>query len=502
VKRSSAVCAVVLALGAVWPSPALPQEDKRSQRLEWALKQDPGQQRFLVWVFLRDKGAAREIQLGQASALLTPRALARRSRRGRSPLVGTEDAPVDAKYLSEIARRVSRVRHESRWFNAVSVEATRAQIWDLHALPFVARLDLVRRYRRSREETSAELATGGPVRATALAPPAARASSFSFDYGTSLGQLSQIGVPAVHELGLHGEGVVIALFDAGFNNLPHEAFSTMAILTQQDFVNGDLDVADGADQGEGSHGTATLSVIGGFKEGELVGPAFAATYILAKTENTDSETPFEEDNWAAAAEWAESLGADVISSSLGYLEYDGPFTSYTATDMNGETAISTRAADMAAAKGVVVVNSAGNSGYNAEHNTLGAPADGKNVIAAGAVDRLGSRAYFSSVGPTADGRIKPDVAAQGVLVKAASAYSVRGYSTVSGTSFSCPLTAGVAALILQAHPSYTVEQVRSVLRETASQAAAPDNLLGWGIVNALAAIMAPEPATAPVPAAE
>ena len=150
-----------------------------------------------------------------------------------------------------------------------------------------------------------------------------------------------------------------------------------------------------------------------------------------------------------------------------YLGFDRPFTSYTFEDMDGETAISTRAADAAAARGVVVVNSAGNYGFHAEHNTLGAPADGKRVIAAAAVTSLGTRAYFSSVGPSFDGRIKPDVAAQGVAVKAAGSSSVDRYGTVSGTSFSCPLTAGVAALVLQAHRTYTVDQVIAVLRSTA-----------------------------------
>jgi subtilisin family serine protease len=225
----------------------------------------------------------------------------------------------------------------------------------------------------------------------------------------------------------------------------------------------------------------------------MIGPAYAAAFILAKTENTASETPVEEDNWAAAAEWAEAMGADVISSSLGYLVFDRPFTSYTFMDMNGQTAISTRAADLAASLGVVVVNSAGNEGFNPDHNTLGAPADGRAVIAVGAVDFAGRRASFSSVGPTPDGRVKPDVAAQGVAVKVARSTSTTGYGGSSGTSFSCPLTAGVAALVLQAHPFYGVEQVISVMRETASNAGSPDNLLGWGIVNALAAVQAPAP---------
>jgi len=466
------------------PAPAQPP--RVSDRLEASLRLAQAGERNLVWVYFRDKGEAAAQGAAEARANVSPRALSRRRLRGASPsAAAAADVPLVRAYADAVAARVSKVRHESRWFNAVSVEATAAQVRALEALPFVARLDVVRRYRRGTSEPVSDLP--GPARSSS-APAARRA--FALDYGTSIGQLRQIDVPAVHDLGLHGEGVVVAVFDAGFSNLAHEVFAPMTILARRDFVNGDDDVGDGSDQGEGSHGTMTLSVLGGFKEGQLVGPAFAAGFILAKTENTDSETPVEEDNWAAAAEWAEALGADVISSSLGYLEYDGPFTSYTFADMNGDTAISTRAADLAVSLGVVVVNSAGNSGLDATHNTLGAPADGRGVIAAGAVDPAGIRAFFSSVGPTADGRIKPDVAAQGIAVKVASPRSPSQYGSASGTSFSCPLTAGVAALVLQAHPDYTPEQVAAVLRDTASNAASPNNLLGWGIVDALAAVRA------------
>ena len=186
-------------------------------------------------------------------------------------------------------------------------------------------------------------------------------------------------------------------------------------------MNGDDDVGDGGDQGEGSHGTATLSVLGGFQPGQLVGPAFGASFILAKTENTDSETPVEEDNWAAAAEWAEALGADVISSSLGYLTYDSPFPSYTFLDMNGETAISTRAADggRGARRGGRELGGQLRLRRRAQHAGRARRRDAGHRRRA-RWTRRGSRAFFSSVGPTADGRIKPDVAAQGVAVKAAS----------------------------------------------------------------------------------
>jgi len=191
----------------------------------------------------------------------------------------------------------------------------------------------------------------------------------------------------------------------------------------------------------------------------------------------------------AAIEWADSIGVQVTSTSLGYLDYNPPYTSWTWLDMNGRTTVVTRAAAMAVRKGIVVVNSAGNEGFNASHNTLNAPADGDSVLAAGAVDPSGNRASFSSVGPSTANppRIKPDVMAQGVSVLTASAFNTTGYGLSQGTSFSCPLTAGVAALLVKAHPNAPPMKIVEAMKLTASNAAAPNNSIGWGILNATAA---------------
>ncbi len=463
-------------------------ESRISAPLQRILESTSPEETELVWVTFRDKGDA-ERRLGEARDILSPRALDRRARRGLTQsLVAVEDVPPLPEYVRAVRRRVTRFRHVSRWFNAVSAEADESQIAAIAALPFVRRIDIVRRYRRGKPELSVST---GDSRSKAFT--GRKQKGLQIDYGSSFGQLEQIQVPAVHDLGFHGEGVVIAIFDTGFRNLDHDALTHLDVAARWDFVNGDRTVSNNRDRGDGSHGTAVASVLGGFAEEELVGPAFAATFLLAKTEDTESETPLEEDNWAAAAEWAEALGADVISSSLGYLEFDAPHASYTYEDMDGRTAITTRAAQMAAQRGVVVVTSAGNEGFNGNHNTLGAPADGRLVLAVGAVDAFDNRVDFSSVGPTADGRIKPDVMAQGVLVKTASPRFPDQYRLSDGTSFACPLTAGVAALVLQAHPDWTVRDVRSVLRSTASNADTPNRTMGWGILDALAAVRARRP---------
>jgi serine protease AprX len=473
---------LAFACAALFGVPTTGQSSRLSPWLETALRQSRASDHHLVWVYFRDKGSRSLDPLALSSA--STRARERRALRGRATSsAAADDLPVDDGYVAQVARQVVRIRHTSRWLNAVSAEATASQIQAFAALPFVDRIDVVKRYRRLENERLEPLAPSSSAMRTQSTREA------SLDYGSSFGQLSQIRVPELHDRGLNGDGVLVAVFDAGFPNLAHEAFGVLRIVAERDFVSG-VDSVRGATD---AHGTATLSVLGAKREGQLIGSAFGASFILARTEDERSETPVEEDNWVAAAEWAEAMGVDVISSSLGYLQFDLPFTSYSDRDMDGETAVTTKAASMAAARGVVVVTSAGNEGFNPFHNTLGAPADGKRVVSVGAVDSSGLRASFSSVGPTSDGRIKPDVAALGVLAKVADTTTVSAYALASGTSFSCPLTAGVVALVLQAHPRYTVDQVLLALRSTATQHAEPDILLGWGIIDAVAAVDAVVP---------
>jgi hypothetical protein len=310
------------------------------------------------------------------------------------------------------------------------------------------------------------------------------------NYGFSSEQDSVINVQPVHALEIIGTGVLIGMLDTGFRWKIHEALRNIRVIAEYDFISHDSVTANQANDpaGQDSHGTSTLSTVGGFMPGQLIGPAYGASFILGKTEYVPTETQIEEDNWVAGIEWMESKGVDVVSSSLGYTTFDdGSGYKYSRGDFNGRTAVTTKAAVMAARKGVVVVNSMGNGG-----NTVGsiiAPADADSIISAGAVNYSGVLASFSSSGPTNDGRIKPDVVGPGVSIYVASTSGSNGYGRASGTSFSCPLTSGVAALVLSAHPEFTPIQVRDALRNTASRAATPDNLYGWGLINARVAVL-------------
>ncbi|MGA8263619.1 MAG: S8 family peptidase [Ignavibacteriaceae bacterium] len=443
----------------------------------------------LVWVFFKDKGKSLRKYFEDPSLVVSEASLERRSHVIKNgSLIDQTDLPVNRDYIKQIQKFGVKVKNATKWFNGVSGYVLKRNLDKIAALSFVKKVDFVGRYINNVKPIIGEnnnLRSNSFLNKNSIV-------AHTYDYGQSLAELEQIKVPEVHDLGKTGTGVIICLMDAGVSNLQHEVFQNIHILDQYDFVNHDSVVANQADSGDGSHGTWTLALIGGFKSGQLVGPAFDATYLLAKTENTQSESSIEEDNWIAAAEWADSLGAQVTSTSLGY-RYD--FTSgtgYTAQDMNGHTAIITLGAEMAVRKGIVVVNSAGNDGDKVDQNTLNAPADGDSVIAVGAVNVSGTRASFSSYGPTADGRIKPDVMADGVdnYIPIGTPGNTSGYfsGVYSGTSFSCPLVAGVAALILEAHPNWTPMEVRDALRNTASQSSSPDSLYGWGIINAQAAI--------------
>jgi len=271
------------------------------------------------------------------------------------------------------------------------------------------------------------------------------------------------------------------MMDTGFRK-SHEVFQHARIIAEWDFVNNDGDVAQ--DQGDpedysDSHGTGTWSVLGGYNPGELIGPAYGADFVLAKTESSIFERPIEEDYWVAGIEWAESLGAEVVSSSLGYTDW------YDFSDMDGKTATTTKAANRAVSLGVVVVNAAGNERDDPWAHII-APSDGFDVIAVGAVDSSGRIASFSSPGPTYDGRIKPEVCALGVdnWVAGNRQDGSDYYRNGSGTSFATPLVAGVTALLLEIHHDWTPLQVRAALLGSASQSTSPDNDYGWGITNA------------------
>ncbi|MDP2363971.1 MAG: S8/S53 family peptidase, partial [Ignavibacteria bacterium] len=408
--------------------------------------------------------------------VVTQKSLDRRAKvLDQSNLIGVMDLPVNQGYIDQLVQIGFIVKHKSKWFNAISGYANQNLINQIAQIQFVKQLDVVGTYAVRKDDIEFEHME--PNNDNPLQPEGVH----TFNYGNSFTQLNQINIPAVHDSGYNGTGVTICVMDAGFSNLTHEAFSSLNIAATYDFSTGSPNLTGH------SHGTATLSLIGGFKQGQLIGPAFGATYLLARTEVDPTETPQEEDNWIAAMEWADSLGVDVTSTSLGYLDFDPPFTSYTWQDMDGNTARITIAADYAVSLGITVVNSAGNSGYDPSHNTLGAPADGDSVITIGAVTSSGSRASFSSVGPTVDGRIKPDLMAMGSNNYYASTFGNQ-YGNGSGTSFSCPLVAGVCALIIQKNPSLTPMEVLQLLRSTATRSINPDNLFGWGIINALNAI--------------
>ena len=422
-----------------------------------------------VWIFLADRGTPEKRGI---SLCMSPRAADRRSLRGRSG-ADESDRAVFRGYVDSLRGRVTRIRHVSRFFNAVSVEVEARGIEALGACGFVKSIDRIASY-------GPGVRVPDPRGGSSPAPPAPAAHSS--DYGASFDQLNQIGLVELLEGGYNGSGaaaghspVLIAILDTGFK-LDHEALQDVEIEAQWDFVQGDSVVSNEPTDppGQDMHGTTVLGVIAGHASGSLIGPVWGARYLLAKTEITNQEIPIEEDHWVAGLEWADSAGADVVSSSLGYIQW------YTREQLDGRTALCTRAAGIAVSHGIVVVNSAGNQGAAG----LVAPADGDSVLAIGAVDQGGAVASFSSRGPTADGRTKPDFAAMGLDVRSVSYTEASGYAAYNGTSYAAPLVAGACAILLEMHPGWDPVAVRNALRATSSRSAFPDNEYGWGIPNA------------------
>lgn len=434
-------------------------------------------------VFLKNKDN-NPYSLNNPGAFLSQRALDRRNNSGIA--LDLKDLPVTPSYITQIVATGAEVVYSMKWFNAVTVRTNSASVLSaIAALPFVDHVDIV-----SNDHYTHPGKVNGfksedailPFAYTSPLPTAKTKSTGTFHYGQAYNQAHMIAVDALHNLGYAGEGMVIAVLDAGFYHVDQiDAFDSLwqhnQILGTRDFhIPGNNVFGDNMH----THGTSVLSTMGANIPEQMVGTAPHASFWLIRTEVGETESLVEEYNWCAGAELADSVGADVINSSLGYTTFDNPEFNHSYADMNGHTTPVTRAADIACSRGILVVNSAGNEGGSA-WQYIGAPADGDSVFSIGAVDAGGNYASFSSTGPTSDGRTKPDVTAQG-----AGTTVVYGSGIImpgSGTSFSSPVTAGGVACLWQSRPSFSAQEIRNAIRSTASKASNPDSLYGWGIPN-------------------
>ncbi len=441
------------------------------------------------YIYFKDKGISKTETLNKSSyeyqkaaESLSKLSIERRIKTlGEENFINYDDLPIQQDYLDELIALGIKIENKLTWFNAVTAYLNEAQKKSILQLTFVDKVEPVRTFKLKREEmTFAEYLTKAAV------------SQDQINYGSSFTQLNLSDIPQVHARGINGEGIIIGILDTGFKWKEHESLINAKVISEYDFIFKDSVTANqsGDQYNQHNHGTAVFSVIGGYKDSVLIGAAFNSSFILAKTEDERSETQVEEDNYAAALIWMESLGVDITSSSLGYNTFDDPDKSYTYADMNGKTTIVTKAAELAFQRGVVTLSAAGNEGDDPWFHII-APSDGFNTIGVGAVTQNNILANFSSRGPSFDGRIKPEIVAQGVGIYSASALGFSSYGSLSGTSLSTPIATGAAALLLSAHPYLKNTQVRNILIETADNSSSPNNERGYGLVSAANAISFP-----------
>jgi hypothetical protein len=439
------------------------------------------QNKYLI--YFNDKGLPEEKLLSKTSSEfseamegLSERSIERRKKSMGDEFITFEDLPLNQNYIQRLTESGVKIVHQLKWFNAVSAYLNDEQLNMLKKNSFVKNIERIKVFKRKELEKSSKPGNNFLAKTEII-------------YGQSFEQLSMSQIPKVHRLGITGGGVLIGLLDTGFRWKTHESLRDAAVVAERDFIFNDNNTANESEDhpSQDSHGTTVFSIIGGFKDSVLIGSSFGSSFLLAKTEDVQSETHIEEDNYAAALEWMENLGVDITSSSVGYNEFDTGLN-YTYNDMDGKTTIVTKAAELAFSRGVVTLTSAGNEGI-ASWRYITAPADGFNTIAVGAVGTNGAASGFSSRGPTVDGRIKPDISAMGVTVFGAAASG--GYYSNNGTSVAAPIASGVAGLLLSAFPHLTNVQVRDILLRTASIFNNPNNSIGYGIIDAFSAVNYP-----------
>jgi subtilisin family serine protease len=421
-----------------------------------------------AWVYFNAKANV-ATYLANPLTMLTQRSLDRRVAQGIA--LDFKDVPLDQSYIDQIAASTGiTIMAKSKWLNAIHIRGTEADIRALKTtFSFIDYIDFANHNLANAARSSSQLINQNKWE-----------TEITYDYGTSGNQVEMLGIDVLHEQDFTGQGIIIAVIDAGFTNVNTiTAFTNLytngQILGTYDYVNREVDVYT-----DHYHGTMVLSTIAGFVDGAIVGTAPDAQFYLFRTEDASSENPVEESYWVEAAEEADRLGVDIINTSLGYTTYDNPDYSYTYAELDGQTAFMTRGAEIAFSRGMIVVNSAGNSGAAAWHY-IGVPADAPSVLAIGAVDANETITSFSSWGPSADNRIKPDVCAKG---GGATVVNTAGnVVTASGTSFSGPIMSGAIASLWQAFPDKTNAELTQLIKESSHLYANPTAHEGYGIPN-------------------
>lgn len=442
-----------------------------------------------AWVYLKDKPNSQRF-LDNPLSMLSQRAIDRKAKLNIS--IDLKDVPVDAGYITLVnATDGVDVLAVSKWMNAIHVFGLKENLAELSNLSFVEQIDYAV---RDEDAIVARSGKTSKIHQVALANTIAKTEEVeNFVYGETSNQNTMIGADALHAKGFNGEGMLISVIDdsfygvkssLSFRHLFDEDTTNGEVLGGINYVTPSKDVYFAIEDGSEEinyHGVQVLSVMAALEDESFVGTAPRANYFLFVTEDQSKETPLEESLWLQAAEKSDSLGVDIINTSLGYNEFDDARYNYTYQEMDGETTYITRGATIAVEKGMLVVTSVGNSGNNS-WKYLSAPADAKNILSVGAVDANGGIANFSSFGPSADGRIKPETLAQGGNVAVLNEFNEN--IKVSGTSFSSPLVAGVAACLWQFYPEKTHLEIRELIIQNSSNYNNPGQQEGFGVLNA------------------
>jgi subtilisin family serine protease len=432
-------------------------------------------------VKFKDKNGT-PFSINNPSQFLSARAIERRARQHIA--IDETDLPVTPRYIDSV--RLSgnvQILDESKWLNQVCIATTdSAAIEKINSFPFVITTQPLKRIYNSqsirRNDSDERITRNKFIEKTNTIASPAGITGDHFDYGNSYDQIHIHNGEYLHNKGFHGEGMLIAIIDAGFyhyQSLP--AFDSVninhQIIETYDFVNNEVSVNE-----DYYHGMQVFSIIAGNIPGQLVGSCPKADFLLYRSEDVSSESPVEEQYWTAAAERADSAGADIITTSLGYNTFDNPVFDYTYSDMNGHTTLIAKAATLAAKKGMILLNAAGNEGNNSWH-FITTPADADSTISVGAVNNEGIVASFSSYGPSADGRVEPVAASvgEGTAVSSTTGPVVTG----NGTSFATPNLAGLVACLWQAFPEFTNMEIINEIKKSSSTYNDPDDRIGYGI---------------------